>query len=118
LEIKGDSVFGVVRTEDAKTPYYALINIRGKVTNNRINFVQDRIMKENPRPEAYWCLIKGELVYDEKDNSLSGTWISDMAKCAPGSILIYKSPKAINMGETMITYYSTFMDVDKKRKKK
>ncbi len=118
LNMKEDSVFGVIRTEDANTPYYAIVNIRGKVNNNSINFTQDKIIKENPRPEAYWCLIKGELVFDPTDNSLSGKWNSDMAKCKPGSMLIYKTPKPINMGSTVIYTYSNFKDVENIVKKK
>jgi len=120
LNMTGDSVFGVIRTEDANTPYYALVNIRGKVNNNTISFTQDKIIKENPRPEAYWCLIKGELTYDSTDNSLSGKWNSDMEKCKPGSLLVYKSPRAINMGTTHLYTYSNFNEVEaiiKKKKK-
>lgn len=120
LNMKGDSVFGVIRTEDANTPYYAIANIRGKVNNSIISFTQDKIIKDNPRPEAYWCLIKGELIFDPSDNSLSGKWNSDMEKCKPGSILVYKSPKPINMNATPVYAYSNFLDVEtiiKKKKK-
>lgn len=118
LNMKGDSVFGVIRTEDANTPYYAIVNIRGKVSENHISFTQDRIIKENPRPEAYWCLIKGELIYNFENKSLSGSWHSDMEKCKPGSMLVYKSPRPINMGPTLIYSYSTFNDVEDMIKKK
>ncbi len=118
LTMKGDSVFGVIRTEDDKTPYYAIVNIRGKVVNNHIYFTQDKILKENPRPDSKWCLISGELVYDVVENSLSGKWDSNTEKCQPGSILIYKSPKSINMGSTYVYSYSTFNDVEKILKKK
>lgn len=112
LSMKGDSVYGVIRTEDANTPYYALVNIRGKANNNVISFVQDKIIKENARPEAYWCLIKGELTYDSTDNSLSGKWSSDMEKCKPGSLLVFKSPKSLNMNETHIYTYSDFNTIE------
>jgi outer membrane protein OmpA-like peptidoglycan-associated protein len=118
LEMKGDSVFGVIRTEDTKTQYYALVNIRGKVTDNRISYTQDKIIRENPRPEAYWCLIKGELEYNPADNSLSGKWNSDMEKCKPGSLLIYKSPKALNTGPTHLYTYCTMKHVETVVKKK
>lgn len=118
LNMKGDSVFGYIRTEDANTPYYAIVNIRGRVSGSHISFTQDKIIKENSRPEAYWCLIKGELVYDAEKKSLSGSWHSDMEKCKPGSMLVYKSPRAINMGPTLIYSYSTFNDVEDVIKKK
>ena len=120
LKMTGDSVFGIVRTEDDKTPYYAIENIRGKVINNKIIFTQDRIINENPRPESYWCLINGELAFDSTDNSLSGKWSSTMERCKPGSVLLFKSPKSINMGPTHIYTYSTFTYVEtiiKKKKK-
>lgn len=110
--MKNDSVFGVVRTEDANTPYYAIVSIRGKVINNTISFTQDKIMVENRRPESYWCLIKGELVYDAVDNSLSGKWISDMERCEAGSMIIYKTPKQINMGATNAYAYLNFNEID------
>jgi outer membrane protein OmpA-like peptidoglycan-associated protein len=118
FNMMGDSVFGVIRTEDANTPYYAIVNIRGKVSNNTVSFTQDKIIKENPRPEAYWCLIKGTLTYDSTDNSLSGKWNSDMEKCKPGSMLIYKSPKQINMGSTHLYTYTNFDNVEVLLKKK
>lgn len=118
LNMQGDSVFGVIRTEDEKTPFYALVNIRGEVVDNKISFTQDRIIKENPRPESYWCLISGELLFDAEDNSLSGKWTSTMEKCKPGSILIFKSPKPINMGPTHMYTYSTFKYVESEVKKK
>lgn len=118
LKMKGDSVFGVIRTEDNKTPYYAIVNIRGKVTDNHISFTQDKIISENPRPESYWCLIEGELMYDLADNSLSGKWNSNMERCQSGSMLLYKSPKSINMGATYIYTYSTFEEVETILKKK
>jgi outer membrane protein OmpA-like peptidoglycan-associated protein len=119
LNVKEDSVFGVIRTEHANTPYYAIVNIRGKVNDNTITFTQDKIIKENPRPEAFWCLIAGELKYDSTDTSLSGKWKSEMKGCDFGSILIYKSPKPINRGATVIPVYSDFKHVEtlvKKRK--
>src|SRR5690606_6283504 len=79
---------------------------------------QDKIVKENPRPESYWCLINGELTYDPADNSLSGKWNSSMEKCQSGSMLIYKSPKSINMGATYVYSYSTFDEVEAILKKK
>jgi len=118
LNLKGDSVFGVIRTEHANTPYYAIVNIRGKVNDNTISFTQDKIIQENPRPEAYWCLITGELKYDPTDNSLSGDWNSDMKNCHSGSILIYKSPKPINMGPTVVHTYTDFKHVETLIKKK
>jgi outer membrane protein OmpA-like peptidoglycan-associated protein len=118
LNMKADSVFGVIRTEIANTPYYAIVNIRGKVIDNTISFTQDRIIKENPRPEAYWCLITGELKFDPADNSLSGKWNSDMKNCQSGSILIYKTPKPINMGATVVHTYSDFKQIEILVKKK
>jgi outer membrane protein OmpA-like peptidoglycan-associated protein len=116
--MKEDSVFGVIRTEHANTPYYAIVNIRGKVTDNTISFAQDRIIQENPRPEAFWCLIAGELKFDPSDNSLSGKWISVMEGCDSGSILIYKTPKPINVGPTVMHTYSDFKHVETLVKKK
>lgn len=118
LKMTGDSVFGIVRTEDDKTPYYAIENIRGKVIDNKISFTQDRIINENPRPESYWCLISGELVFDATDNSLSGKWSSTMERCKPGSVLLFKSPKSINKGPTPAYTYTTFTYVEMLIKKK
>ena len=118
LNVKGDSVFGVIRTEHANTPYYAIVNFRGKINDNTISFTQDRIIQEDPRPNSYWCLIAGELQYDPTDNSLSGKWKSEMEGCDFGSILIYKSPKPINMGPTVVHTYSDFKHVKSLIKKK
>jgi outer membrane protein OmpA-like peptidoglycan-associated protein len=118
FKMKGDSVFGVIRTEHANTPYYAIVNIRGKVNDNTISFTQDRIIQDNPRPDAHWCLIAGELRLDAADNSLSGKWTSVMEGCNSGSILIYKSPKPINMGPTVVATYSDFKHVKTAIKKK
>jgi outer membrane protein OmpA-like peptidoglycan-associated protein len=118
LNVREDSVFGVIRTEHANSPYYAIVNIRGKISDNTITYTQDRIISENPRPDAHWCLISGELKFDPADNSLSGKWSSTMEGCAFGSILIYKSPKPINMGATVVATYSDFRHVQTLVKKK
>ncbi len=118
LTVNGDSVIGIARTEAAGTPFYALINLKGKINKNRISFIQDKIIKNNPRPQAAWCLIKGELVYNSADNTISGDWDSNMSKCTPGSILLCKSPKSLNMGATLMPVYSTFKEVEIKLKKK
>ena len=52
LNMKGDSVNGYIRTEDANTPYYAVANIRGKVNNNTISFTEDRIIKPKFKKES------------------------------------------------------------------
>jgi len=105
-------------TEAANTPYYALINLKGKINKNRISFIQDKIIKNNPRPKATWCLIKGELIYNSADNTITGDWDSEMKKCTPGSILLCKSPKSINRGATLMPTYATFEEVEIKLKKK
>lgn len=116
FRLKGDSVVGIARTEAANTPYYAVINIKGTINNNRISFVQDRIIKSNTRENSKWCLIKGTLIYNPADTSISGNWTSDTDDCQPGSLLLYKSKKRINEDASIKTAYAKFEQIETKLK--
>lgn len=108
LTLKGDSLFGIARTEVANTEYYATINIRGIVKNNTIIFIEDKLIDNHPRPGYGWCLFKGRLLYNEVENSISGNWVPNESNCEPGSLLLNKSTKEINTSETVRNTYSEF----------
>ncbi|MEQ1733144.1 MAG: OmpA family protein [Bacteroidia bacterium] len=117
LTVKGDSVFGIARTEAANTPYYAIIEIKGKVIANKIQFVQRKIINANTRPTANWCLINGELLYDSKNNSLAGNWSSTTVNCTSGGMLLYKVPKEINVDKTIANNYVKMNELESRLQK-
>jgi len=118
LSVKGDSIFGMARTEVANTEYFAVIDIKGIIKKNIIEFVEDYIIEQKPRPNFSWCLISGLLNYNEKDNSLAGNWTSESANCTPGSLLLYKSVKELNTTQTLKNTYSSFDELANKLKLK
>jgi len=118
LNTKNDSVFGIARTEIANTEFYATIRIRGKINSTFVSFIEDRIINNEQRPSYTWCLIKGVLKFNSTDSTLSGNWSASDENCKTGSLLLYKSKKALNNTASVKNTYSQFDEVEQKLKNK
>jgi len=94
LRQSGDSVFGVSRIEVNNTLLFGVMNLRGTFVNNTFHFEETGILNQSVDNRFYWCIKKGDLVYDAKLGVLKGPWSAiSPSTCAPGEITVYKSEK-------------------------
>lgn len=82
-------VFGKSRIYIEGTEYYGVMNLTGKFKNDSLYFEETSFLENKPRPNLFWCLKKGVLVFNGNKSTLSGQWSNDV--CTPGSIYVVKS---------------------------
>ncbi len=85
---KDSLVNGTSRIEIPDSPYFAEMKVEGLIRADTLYFTETDYIKQNPRPEYFWCLEKGALKFDKKNKLLDGKW--DSRDCAPGDIHLTK----------------------------
>ncbi len=98
---------GESRIETPFTQYYAQKIIKGEVTNNKsIHFEDVRFGNKKNSGRAYWCLIKGNLTYNDSTGYLSGNFNSNSCRGYSGKIILFRSKYQISKTDTVSLYHS------------
>jgi OOP family OmpA-OmpF porin len=101
--MKGES-----RIETPFTKYFAYKKVVGTVKSKRgISFKDDFIGKDKNKGTDVWCLIKGDLVYNDSTGYLSGKWVSTDCRQG-GEMILYRSKYELSKTDSMTLYHSWF----------
>lgn len=101
-QLKGES-----RVETPFTEFYALKTITGKIIDNKtITFEDVRFGNKKNSGRAYWCLINGELTYNDSTGYLSGNYSSSSCRGYNGKIILYRSKYKMSKTDSVSLYHS------------
>jgi OOP family OmpA-OmpF porin len=101
--MKGES-----RLETPFTKYFAYKKVVGTVKSKReISFKDDFIGRDKNKGTDVWCLIKGDLVYNDSTGYLTGEWGS-MDCRQGGEMTLYRSKYQLSKTDSMTLYHSWF----------
>lgn len=95
LVISGDQIEGFARIEQTASTYYAYKKIYGTIKDGVLKFRDTQIIKFTNSFKSEWCLQQYELIYDEKEAYLKGSYSSDECKFDKGKIILYRSQEKI-----------------------
>ena len=116
LKTKDDSVYGYARTEIMNTEYFSVFKLKGIIKNDSLLYEEYDIYKTKERTKFGWCLIEGYILLDSYENCVSGKWVSNTANCGTGSLLLYKSLKKFNKGESILNKYISINELKSSKK--
>lgn len=107
IDLDTKIVSGDARIETPFTEYYALKTIKGKViSKNEIEFEDVMFGNKKNSGRAYWCLLKGKLIYDESTGYLTANYSSPDCRSNVGKITLYRSKYRMSKGDTVSLYHS------------
>jgi len=103
------TVSGESRIETPFSQYYALKIIKGKlISKYEIEFEDVLFGNKKNSGRAYWCLISGRLIYNEKTGYLSGEFKSSTCRTNVGKITLYRSKYQMSKSDTVSLYHSWY----------
>lgn len=91
ISINQTEVEGISRDELYGTETFALKNIKGTFSENKITFKQTVITKKTSPSKTNWCKMDAELTYNSKTGYLEGTYKSNDCRNVAGKIILYKT---------------------------
>ncbi len=100
-------ISGEARNEIPFTDYYALKTIKGKsIERNEINFEDLMLGNQKNSGNKFWCLLKGELTYNDSTGYLEGRYSSSDCRSNIGKITLYRSKYEMSVSDTVSKYHS------------
>ncbi len=69
----GTNLTGTSYTYEAGTPYFAEMNVVGKITGNTVEYDENFIIDKEDAPGFEWCLGYGNLTYNPNTETIKGT---------------------------------------------
>lgn len=113
LKLEGNELNGSFRSEQANSPYYKISSIIGKVEGNKVVIKEKTIVNENTQEGMGWCLLLARFDYSKSEQKLKGNYTSSTEGCVPGELVLVKSNKTFNHGETKTVEASSLAEVEK-----
>lgn len=102
-------ISGESRIETPFDTYYALKVLKGKRTNDStLTFEEVMFGNKKNSGQSYWCLIKGELTYNDSTGYLSGQFNSPTCRTNVGKIILFRSKYQMSKTDTVSLYHSWF----------
>lgn len=102
-EMKGDS-----RVETPFTKYFAYKSMKGTVKSKReVSFKDVFIGMDKNVGNDVWCLLGGDLEYDDSTGYLSGKWRSKECRQG-GDIIVYRSKYELSKTDSLTLYHAWF----------
>ena len=111
IKTSGTQLTGSFRSEQAKTPYFKVSKIKGKIDGRKIFLKEETIISENTESGMFWCFLLAKFNFIESEQKLKGTYTSE--GCMPGELVLIRANKRFNLGATKITESSSLEDVEK-----
>ena len=112
LKLEGNQLTGILRSEQANSPYYKVSTITGEIDGDHVVFKERKIVNHKTKQGQGWCLLLAEFVYNKHEQKLKGTYTSSTQGCVPGELILVKSNKAFNHGATAIVETSSLEKVE------
>lgn len=104
---KTGEITGESRCETPFKPFYALKTVEGKqIDNHKISFEETMLGNQLNEGNNYWCLLNGELTYNDSTGYLSGNYLSKDCRANSGKIVLYKSKYSMSTSDTVTKYHS------------
>ena len=111
IKTSGTQLTGSFRSEQAKTPYFKVSKIKGKIDGRKIFLKEETIISHNTQSGMFWCFLLAKFNFIESEQKLKGTYTSE--GCMPGELVLIRANKRFNLGATKITESSSLEDVEK-----
>ena len=100
-DLKGDS-----RVETPFTKYFAYKTIEGTVKGKReLTFKDDFIALDKNAGTDVWCILGGDLEYNDSTGYLTGQWVSKECRQG-GQIIVYRSKYELSRTDSLTLYHS------------
>lgn len=108
FDVNGNSLAGKMREEMYETEFFAVKKIKGEINETGLSFDQIVIEKSNKTSRQKWCMLQGELTYDEKTGYLTGNYKSSDCRRGMGKIILYRSDFDMTKSEEMTVSHIWF----------
>jgi len=99
-KLKGES-----RIETPFSQYYAIKLVKANVNKKQLSFEEVMFGNKKNSGRAYWCLLKGELTYNDSTGYLSGDYYSTSCRSS-GKIILFRSKYQMSKTDTVSLYHS------------
>ncbi|MFK8045765.1 MAG: OmpA family protein [Crocinitomicaceae bacterium] len=107
VDEKSGKIKGNSRCETPFKSFYALKSFEGELSDNSgFSFEEKMVGNQKNEGNNFWCLLNGELTYNDSTGYLSGNYLSKDCRSNSGKIILFKSKYQMSMGDSVTKYHS------------
>lgn len=97
---KNGNLSGTSKIRISEAGDYGVLSLKGKAEALNVTIYEIKVVEQNIRTEAYWCIKYYSLRYDAINESLSGNWGTTSVGCPTGTIELVRATKPKNQENT------------------